>query len=157
MRIRQDTCIKVLGTQVGAEKDEVMAAPSSDGLGRREEATAGSCGHYSTNRPMMGPQFLSKHSLCLRENTSGMDSDLDFVTCITPLPLHKSPCMMVIRMNPVYSVVFILVQAPRLQPSSFSAVWLLESTVPHTEVPGVLPTVSSPSEGVSSSSCTNSE
>lgn len=125
-----------------------MAAPSSDGLGRREEVPAGSSGHYLTHRQVLGPQVLSKHSLCIHENTSRMDSGLHFVICITPLPLCMSPWMMVLRMNPVYSVFFILLQAPRLQPGSFSAVWLLESTVPHTEVPGVLSTVSGPSAGV---------
>lgn len=54
-------------------------------------------------------------------------------------------------------VVFILAQAPSLQLCSFSAVWLLESTKSHTEVPGVLSAVPNPSEGISSSSCTISE
>lgn len=65
--------------------------------------------------------------------------------------------MMVIRMNPAYSLFFILLQAPRVQPGSFSAVWLLGTAVPDTEVPGVLSTVSSPSEGILPCSCTNSE
>lgn len=101
MRIRQDTCIKVLGRQVGAERKEVMAAPSSDGLGRREEVSAGSCGHYSTNRQVFK---FSPNTVCFCEYASRMDFDLDFVTCVTPLPLCKSPWMTVIRMNPVYSV-----------------------------------------------------
>lgn len=156
MSVRQDTCIKVLGRQVGAERNEVMAAPSSDGLRRRKEVPAGISGHYSTHRQVMGPQVLSKHSLCFCENTPRMDSDSHFVTCITPLPLCNSPWMMVIRMNPVCSVHFILLQVPRLQPGSFSALWLLESTLPHTEVPGVLSPVSSPSEGIFANGCANS-
>lgn len=154
MRIRQDTCIKVLGRQVGAERKEVMAAPSSDGLGRREEVSAGSCGHYSTNRQVLK---FSPNTVCFCEYASRMDFDLDFVTCVTPLPLCKSPWMTVIRMNPVYSGFFSLLQGPRLQPGSFSAVWLLESTMPRAEVPCVLSTVSSPSEGVFPRSCTNTE
>lgn len=94
MRIRQDACIKALGRQV-------MAAPSSDGLGRREEVPAGSCGHCFTHKQVLGPQVLSKHSLYFHKDASRMGSDLDFVTCITPLLLCKSPWMMVIRMNPV--------------------------------------------------------
>lgn len=100
---------------------QVMAAPSSDGLGRREEVPAGSCGHCLTNKQVLGPQDLSKYSLYFCENTSRMSSDLNFFTCITPLLLCKSLWMMVIRMNPVYFVFFILLQAPRLQPGSFSA------------------------------------
>lgn len=81
MRIRQDTFIllyKSTGQTGRGERNEVMAAPSSDGLGRMEEGT---CAHYSSNRQVMGPQVLSKHSLCFRENTSRMDFDLDFATC----------------------------------------------------------------------------